>query len=107
MPIISLDLGRDFAYPGKRRFPRRMNSKVRVLLLEDDPADAELIVRELRTARSHFDTQCVSLEADFRKALLDCKPHLILSDHKLPSFGATEALAIARAHDPNIPFILV
>src|SRR5207253_2833862 len=26
---------------------------------------------------------------------------------KLPSFGATEALAIARAHDPNIPFILV
>jgi len=80
---------------------------LRVLLLEDNALDAELIRRELRRADISFTQQCVETRADFIQALREFQPAVILSDFSMPSFTAIEALEILRDHPDPPPFILV
>ena len=84
-----------------------MNREVRILLLEDSPADAELIKRELRRAGIEFTWLRVETKAAFTSALRDFKPDLVLSDNALPSFDALSALSIARQTHPETGFIVV
>jgi two-component system cell cycle response regulator len=79
---------------------------VRLLIVEDDSASAELTVRTLE--RAGFDCRCeqVSREADFREALTR-GPDLILSDSNVPGFSGWSAMALARSARPETPFILV
>jgi CheY-like chemotaxis protein len=79
----------------------------RVLLVEDNDTDAELICRQL--ARSHPDSKIhrVQTEAEFLLALKEIKPHLILSDFSLPQFNGLRALELACARADQTPFILV
>ena len=85
-----------------------MNGKtiLRVLLLEDRPEDAELMLRELR--RGGFDPQCerVETEPDFL-ARLDPPPDVILSDYRMPELDATRALELMQERNLHIPFIVV
>jgi two-component system cell cycle sensor histidine kinase/response regulator CckA len=80
---------------------------VRVLLLEDDEADAALIRRELRRITPAPDVRHVTTEAGFSSALGEYDPQIILSDHNIPSFSGGAALEVARRLAPDIPFILV
>jgi two-component sensor histidine kinase/CheY-like chemotaxis protein len=77
-----------------------------VLILEDRPADAELMVLELR--RSGFDPQWVRVETepDFL-AHLDPPPDVILADYTLPELDARRALQLLRERGLKIPFIVV
>ncbi len=81
--------------------------KLRVLILEDTPSDAELMERQLRRDRIVFSAQRVETEARFIEALRDFEPDLVLADFTLPRFDAMEALALARKVFPFIPFIVV
>ena len=47
---------------------------MRILLLEDNPADAELIEYELRKSLSDFVLKWVETEEDFLKELLESSP---------------------------------
>ena len=79
---------------------------LRVLVVEDQPNDAELVVRELRRAGFVLDWQRVETPEAFDAALhsgLD----IILSDYALPRFNGVEALQRLRAHGFDIPFILI
>jgi diguanylate cyclase (GGDEF)-like protein len=49
----------------------------------------------------------VETEAALRESLCDFKPGLIISDFSLPHFSGLDALSIARAEAPEIPFIFV
>ncbi len=80
---------------------------MRILLLEDNPADAELIEFELREFLSDFDLKWVKTEEDFFKELHESPPDLILSDYDLPRCNGALALADARRLCPDVPFILV
>jgi PAS domain S-box-containing protein len=80
---------------------------LRVLILEDNPADAELIERQLRRAKIAFICLIVEGKRAFSKALADFQPQVILSDFKLPRFDGLTALAIARLQAPDTPFIFV
>ncbi len=82
-------------------------SPVRILLLEDVPADAELAQRELRKAGLDFVARQVSGREAFQAALAEFAPDLILSDHNVPQFTGRDALGVVRALAPHIPFILV
>jgi PAS domain S-box-containing protein len=77
-----------------------------VLIVEDDPLDAEFVVAEL--VRSGIDPQWhrVDTEARFLERL---EPALdvILSDFSLPAFGAFRALALLQQRDLDVPFIVV
>ena len=77
-----------------------MDEKLRILILEDVPSDAELIEFELRKAHIEFTSKCVGTRDDFVKALEDFNPDLILSDYRLPMFNGMEALNIVKEHDP-------
>jgi len=80
---------------------------IRVLIVEDDPADAELIRRELERAGLAVSCRVVGEERAFVRALDEDAPHLILSDHRLPAFDGPAALEIARTRSPEVPFLFV
>src|SRR5262245_10679288 len=82
------------------------SNPIRVLILEDDPADAQLMVRELRQSGIEAQVERVETETDF-VARLTPEPDLILSDFKLPQFGGLEALRLVRSRGLDVPFIIV
>lgn len=84
-----------------------MTAKLRLVLVEDDPADGELVARHL--AKAHFDCLIhrVQTEAGLLSALSAVHPDLIISDFTLPRFNGLRALEIANTHAPETPFIFV
>lgn len=82
-------------------------AQARVLLIEDAPVEAELIVHQLRKNGFLFSWQRVETETALRCALSDFRPTVILSDFSLPQFDGLAALRIARECVPDIPFIFV
>src|SRR5438309_513334 len=84
-----------------------MPATVRILLVEDDPQDAELVERQVRRA----DIFCTFLRVDSRdgmvKALREFVPDVILTDHSLPQFSARDALKVAQQLSPGTPVIVV
>ena len=84
-----------------------MAQELRILILEDAPADAELMMRELRKAGIQFTALRVDTEAEFRLQLRQFAPDLILSDYGLPTYNGLFALADARQARPQTPFIFV
>ncbi|HYL25433.1 MAG TPA: EAL domain-containing protein [Burkholderiales bacterium] len=76
------------------------------LILEDNPADAELMVRVLTAAGYSIKTVRVECEAAFRSALAPA-PDVILADCALPRFGALDALKVIKERSLEIPFIIV
>jgi len=81
--------------------------KLRILILEDSAADAELAMDELQEAGIAFVSEIVERRDAFIKALEEFSPDIILSDYSLPSFDGLSALEIARAKSPDTPFIFV
>jgi signal transduction histidine kinase len=80
---------------------------IKILLLEDQDDDADLIKRALRKGGVVFESVRVDAKDEFENALDQFKPDVILSDHSLPQFNSIEALKIKAAKAPTIPFILV
>ena len=83
------------------------NNPIKILILEDNEMDAELIKMVLRKHYSQPEFSHVDNREDYTKALDVFMPDVILSDNTLPQFNATEALAILKKKFPFIPFILV
>lgn len=84
-----------------------MENTLHILILEDNPADAEIIQFELQDAGISFTAKLVTAQKDFVHELQKSCPDLILSDYDLPQFNGAEALKLANKHCPNVPFILV
>ncbi|MBS0633014.1 MAG: PAS domain S-box protein [Verrucomicrobia bacterium] len=79
---------------------------IKILLLEDNPADAELILRHIRDAG--FDVECQRIDSEAAyKERLKLNFDLILSDFQMPQFDALRALALLQQADLDIPFILI
>lgn len=79
---------------------------LRVLLLEDRAADAELIVEALR--RSGFEPNWERVETgEAFKARIDPQLDLILADYRLPRFHGLAALRVLQQRKLDVPFILV
>ncbi|HTA23990.1 MAG TPA: ATP-binding protein [Terriglobales bacterium] len=77
------------------------------LLVEDNLADSELVLRELR--RSGFEVTCdvVQTADQFRQKLQTTTPDVVLADYNLGSWRGMEALEILRSAGLDIPLILV
>ena len=83
-----------------------MSAVIDILLVEDNPADAEFVERELRAGGLQFTLRRVHERASYEAALAE-RPDLVLSDHALPQFDGLTALALLKARCPDVPFILV
>jgi len=81
------------------------NAGLRIILIEDDPLDAQLILERLRTG---LDCQVVvvmtrpMLQAELARKL----PDVIISDSSLPNLDSMAALDAVRAKYPEVPFIV-
>jgi len=84
-----------------------MNTAPRILHLEDDAADAQLIRLTLKRAGLEAAITHVSDFAEFEAALARDAHDLILSDYSLPAFDGEAALIMSRIRRPKIPFIFV
>jgi DNA-binding NtrC family response regulator len=90
--------------PGEKAGAAR--PKARILILEDDPSDAELAQRLLTSAGLGFTAVVVDTRTSFVEQLTAFRPQLILSDFALPGFSGEMALKIAQEQCPDIPFII-
>lgn len=84
-----------------------IDRELRVLILEDVPTDAELMVHELRRAGIAPVPRRVSTREAFMEALEDFQPDVILLDYHLPHFDGKSAIQIVRSTHPEIPLIVV
>ena len=80
---------------------------LRVLLVEDNPDDAELVILELHRAGYRPSFVRVQTAGEMTAALTNERWDVIVSDHSLPSFSAPEAFALVRGLNVDIPFIIV
>ena len=83
-----------------------MTEPLRVLILEDQPEDAELVVRELRRAGFAPDWRRADTEADYLANLSD-DIDVILSDYSMPQFNGMRALELLRQRGLDVPFIII
>ncbi len=83
-----------------------MSVPLRLLILEDRPADAELMVQQLSRAAFDLDWRRVETEEGYLEHL-DTAPDLVLADYSLPQFDAIRALDLLRDRGTDVPFIVV
>ena len=86
---------------------QRMNRKLQILHLEDDPDFAELVHSLFAQDGLDVELKCVGDRTAFEAALDAGVFDAIVSDYHLPSFSGLDALAMVREKNPHIPFILV
>ncbi len=79
---------------------------LRLLIVEDSPDDAELLLRELRRAGYEVDASRAEDEEQFLNGLRSL-PQIILMDYRLPEFSALRGLAILRERSLDIPCIVI
>ncbi len=84
-----------------------MKTPLRLLHLEDDPLDAELITTTLTQGNIPCQSQLVDTRQAFVAALKEGLMDLILADYSIPGFDGMTALALARQHCPDVPFLFV
>src|SRR5712691_4368888 len=84
-----------------------MAEQLRILLVEDSPNDAALVLRELTRGGLDFQSRRVQTESDFRRELDEFQPHLVISDFSMPQFSGRKALAIERWSRADIPFVFI
>jgi signal transduction histidine kinase len=88
----------DSAKPGVR---------LRVLLVEDSPADVELELLTLRKDGFEVSGDVAQTAEEFASRIRTTKYDLILADYNLPQWKGTEALDILRRENLDVPLILV
>jgi diguanylate cyclase (GGDEF)-like protein/PAS domain S-box-containing protein len=80
--------------------------RLRILQLEDSPADAALTLHALKRAGIEVDSTRVVTREDF-EAQLALRPDAILSDYHLPLWDGIQALQLVRQRGMDVPFIIV
>lgn len=84
-----------------------MEQLLKILLLEDNPTEAELVQRVLLKGKLNFEFRLATDKKTFLHLLDEFSPDVVLSDHSLPQFSSYDALTMTRQKLPYVPFILV
>jgi two-component system, cell cycle sensor histidine kinase and response regulator CckA len=90
-----------------QRLEAAMGRPLRVLIVEDVDADAELVVRELTRGGFVVAFERVDTSESMAAALEQQTWDLIISDFRMPRFSATDALALCMARKVDAPIIVV
>jgi signal transduction histidine kinase len=81
--------------------------QLRVLHVEDNQLDAELVVQALRRGGFSVSVAVVQTESDFERELRSHLPDVVLADYNLPQWKGMEALNVLHRENLDIPLILV
>jgi len=82
-------------------------SELRVLHVEDNELDAELVAQALRKGGFSVSVVVVQAEAEFERQLRLHRPDVVIADYNLPQWNGMEALDVLRRAGLDIPLILV
>jgi two-component system, cell cycle sensor histidine kinase and response regulator CckA len=85
---------------------RNVSQTLRVLLVEDNPDDAKIMLREL----NHAGFETIPLRVETEAAFLESLHgdfDLILADYTMPEFDGLRALALLKMNGLQVPFIFV
>lgn len=80
---------------------------IRILHLEDNIADAELIRIELEREYNEYEIKHVSNRNDYVEALQNEQFNIILSEYNIPDIMGLESLELANTYGSKVPFIYV
>ncbi|MCF7804959.1 MAG: response regulator [Candidatus Marinimicrobia bacterium] len=83
-----------------------MNNKIKILVMEDNPSDAALMIEVIKREGFDPEWQRVITKQEFLESL-DQSIDVILADHTLPQFDAIQALTLLNERKGEIPFIIV
>ena len=84
-----------------------MSQPLRLLVVDDSAVDVDLLVRALRSKGYQVAYSAVDNPAALRSELERQEWDVIVSDHPMPNFNVSAALALARERCPDVPFIIV
>jgi PAS domain S-box-containing protein len=84
-----------------------MAQELRILHLEDDPRDTDLMVAALRDAGINCEVVRVDTRDDFVTKLADQRFDVVVSDVSVPGFDGIAAQAVWQQQRPTIPFIFL
>ena len=84
-----------------------MEKDLQILIVEDDPADADRLMHELERQGFAFRGQRVETRDDFLHTLEQQPPDLVLSDSGMPAFSGFAALELVQEKCPQVPFVFV
>ena len=84
-----------------------MSQPLRVLMVEDSPIDATLVLHELSRGGRDVQSLRVDTALEMHKALATGEWDIVISDWSMPTFSALEALAMLRRSGRELPFIIV
>ncbi|MFL5487436.1 MAG: LuxR C-terminal-related transcriptional regulator [Gemmatimonadaceae bacterium] len=87
--------------------PSATKKPLRILLLEDNAADAAAISHELQQSGMRILVAQVDSAESFIAALKSFAPDVVLSDHSLAQFDSRAALEVLRDVRPAVPFIII
>ena len=83
------------------------HSRTRILVVEDNPFDAELCAKGLREVGPEFDLVTVPSVVDATRALETASYDIVITDHQLPDGSAEDIVRVVRDTDPEIPCIVL
>lgn len=83
------------------------SKKLRALIVEDEPADAELALRTLRLADLQVTADVAQTSEEFSELVRKNSYDVVLADYKLPGWNGMESVEILRREGLDVPVILV
>lgn len=81
--------------------------KLKILIVENNPQDAELCIYALKSGGLEAQVEVVENESDFRRYLSESSCDVILADYRLTQWTGIDALRLLKSLGRSIPFILV
>ena len=84
-----------------------MDKELRILILEDDVNDVELVEHELRKSGVRFQSRRAAGKEEFQSSLAEFAPDVILSDYRMHDMEGTEAVRLAHEQFPHVPVVII
>lgn len=95
-------------YAGRlMRLPQAAGAPLHILVVEDIPADFELIERQLQRTGLSFSSTRIDQPEALSYELSQRPPHLVLCDHGSAQLDSFHVLEVVRAWSHTLPFIVV
>lgn len=83
-----------------------MNESIRLLLVDDNPDDRALVIRELRRQFSDAHVDEVTDQREFESALTSARPDLVITDYQLLWLDGLRVLRRVKAQWPDCPVVM-
>ncbi len=106
-PRAALATEQSGASRGLSERPDKVADKLRVLVVEDEPADVELVLRTLRQAGLEASGDVVQTAEEFTDLVRRNPYDVILADYKLPNWNGMESVEALRQDGLDVPVIVV